>query len=138
MEQKGLTIPAAKDIKMSQYGKSFKETNGDLTVEIAPVATKNEDGLQDALIKISGPAAEQDGIDGKVMYYVAVPAGTGFNYVYMKGSSEAVRMTTRDSWESWKNFEIYVDGKTFRIYVDDKLSKEVMTQHLLTAYKQNN
>ena len=126
---------AMTDFKVNPYGKIFTDREGDITIEMALREDKNSEGLNDVLLKITGAAAHSEGIDGKTMYYGAVAAGTGSNFTYMKDGQEKVRMITRDSWGSWKNFEVYVDGKTFHVYGDEKKSKEVRPLHLLTAYK---
>lgn len=125
------------DVKVNPHGMYFTDSEKQITVEMALVDGKNEDDLQDALLKITGAEAHNEGIDGKVMMYKAVPAGTGTNFVYSKGRKEATRMLSRDSWGSWKNFEVFVNGKKFKVYMDPAKSKEVKSAHLATEFKGN-
>jgi hypothetical protein len=122
-------------LSVNPYGKYFTSSEKDITVEMVLIDGKNEDGLQDALLKITGAEAHNEGIDGKVLRYKAVPAGTGTNFNYQKNGKEATRMLSRDSWGSWKNFELFVNGKSFKVYGDSAKSKEVKPSQLASEFK---
>ncbi len=119
---------------VSPYG--FKFVSEDMEVEMATFTEKNADGLNDVLLKITGPAAYEEGIDQKVIRYTAVPAGTGVDFTYKKDGADFTRMLSRQQWGSWSFFELYLNNKTFKVYKNAEKSKEVKPLHLLTAYKQ--
>jgi hypothetical protein len=120
---------------LSKYGTAFRDEAGTTTVEIATLTKKNKDGLYDALVKITGPGAEKEGIDGKVEFLKAVHAGTGYNLQYEKDGEARNRLSSRTQWGSWENVEIYLDSKTIKLYVDQSATKEVRPLHLLTEYQ---
>jgi hypothetical protein len=122
-------------LNVNPYGKYFTSSEKDISVEMALIEGKNEDGLQDALLKITGAEAHNEGIDGKVLRYKAVPAGTGTNFNFQKNGKEATRMLSRDSWGSWKNFELNVNGKNFKVSSDSAKSKEVKPSQLANEFK---
>lgn len=124
-------VAHADDLKLSPYGKVFVGDEG-LTVEIATLEAKNSDGLHDALIRITGSAAHDAGIDGKVILHVAIPAGTGFDYV--DKSKDVHRMSSRTAWGSWDFFEVHLGGKSFNVGFSEKQSKELKVADLLKAF----
>src|ERR1700753_3500414 len=75
-----MTAARADEIKLSPYGKVFVGDQG-LVVEIATFDAKNKDGLYDALIRITGSASHDAGIDGVVILHTAIHAGTGVDFV---------------------------------------------------------
>jgi len=102
-------------------------------VEVAHLASKNQDGLNDVLLKITGRQAFNAGIDGKVMLYQAVPGGTGIDYKN-KGKT---RLLVRNPYgDSWGLMEIFLNGKTILVYENNNKSKEVRPLHLYTEYNQ--
>ena len=124
-----ITVASGDDLKLSPYGKVFVGSQG-LVVEIATVDAKNKDGLHDALIRITGSAAHDAGIVGFVIMHVAIPAGTGFDYV----AKDIHRMSSRSAWGSWDFFEVHLGGKSYDVGYDDKKSKELKVADLLKAY----
>ncbi len=70
--------------KVNPYGKFLSDSRGLIEIEMATLETKNTYDLHDVLIKVTGLPAFQHGIDGKVLKYAAVPAGSGFNLQYKK------------------------------------------------------
>jgi hypothetical protein len=124
-----ISAASADDLKLSPYGKVFVGSQG-LVVEIATVDAKNKDGLHDALIRITGSAAHDAGIDGQVIMHEAIPAGTGFDYV----AKDIHRMSSRSSWGSWDFFEVHLGGKSYDVGYDDKKSKELKVADLQKAY----
>jgi hypothetical protein len=125
-----VTVAHADDLKLSPYGKVFVGDGG-LTVEIATVDAKNADGLHDALIRITGSAAHDAGIDGTVALHVAIPAGTGFDYV--DKSKDVHRMSSRNAWGSWDFFEVHLGGKSYDVAFSEKKSKDLKVGDLLKA-----
>jgi hypothetical protein len=121
----------ADDLTLSPYGKVFVGDGG-LVVEIATLDAKNTDGYNDALIRITGSAAHDAGIDGKVVLHAAVPAGTGFDYV--DKTKDVHRMSSRSTWGNWDFFEVHLGGKSYDVSFSDKKSKELKVNELLKAY----
>jgi hypothetical protein len=119
--------------EVNPYGMFF-EGDG-VSVEMATFTAKNTDDLHDVILKITGHAAAQAGIDGKAIKYSAVPAGTGTNFTFEKDGETRTRMVTRQSWGSWSFFEVFLNGETFKVYKNNDKSKEVAPLHLLTAAK---
>jgi len=113
---------------VSPYGEFF--IGDGVEVEMAEFVAKNEDGLKDVLLKMTGANAYNAGIDGKTIKYQAVPGGTGVDYQF-EGKT---RMLTRG--DTWGVTEVYLDGKTISLQEDPERSKEVLPLHLLTASKQ--
>ena len=125
------TLAHAEELKLSPYGKVFVGDQG-LVVEIATLEAENADGLHDALIRITGSAAHDAGLDGAVILHVAEHAGTGFDYIdKAKGSH---RMTTRSGWGNWDSFEVHLGGKSYDVGFHEKKSKELKVGDLLKAY----
>ena len=120
--------------EINPYGKIY--VGPDLTVEMGLFAAKNEHALHDALLCLRGGPAHAAGIDGQVLRYAAVPAGTGTNFDYRKGGETRTRMIARGSWFGWDFFEVFLDGKTIKVFYDEKQSKDARPLHLLTAYAQ--
>ncbi len=119
--------------ELNPYGLYFAGEN--LDIEMATFVEKNEHGLNDVLIKITGHAAFDAGIDQHVYRYTAVPAGTGVDFKYTQDGEEYTRMMTRQTWGSWSFFELYLGNKTFKVYKDEKKSKDVRPLHLQTEAK---
>src|SRR5262245_48243396 len=92
---KAAEVPV-KEFKVNPYGKHLTNGEGDLDIEMAIRDEKNGSQLNDVLLKITGAAAYAEGIDGKVFYYTAVPAGLGFDLKYEKDGKSFTRMLTRD------------------------------------------
>lgn len=122
----------APGITVNPYGKFFADRDDDLQIEMALIEGKNANGLQDVLLKITGAAAYTEGIDGKVLRYTAVAAGTGTNFEFTENGKTFTRMTTREG-----SFEVFVADKTFKVFADGTKAKEVRPLHLLTAYKKS-
>lgn len=119
-------LEAASRPEMSAYGKVLSGVG--VTVEMASFKEKNDDGMSDVLLKISGNSAYDEGIDGQVLRYSAVPSGTGVNYQFKGGKGESfVRMASRG-----ESTEVYFGDQTVPV----KLNKEKVSfpEHLLTAY----
>jgi len=120
---------------VNPYGQYF---SGDgIEIEMATFTEKNESGLHDVLLKITGAPAEQAGIDQQVIRYVASPAGTGFDLQFEKDGSWRTRMLSRNSWGVWTFFEVFLNGKTLRVQADETKAKEIRPLHLLTAYRES-
>ncbi len=102
-------------------------------VEVAQLVTKNQDGLNDVLLKITGRQAFNAGIDGKVMLYQAVPGGTGVDY---KNNGKTRFLVRNPYGDSWGLMEIFLNGKTILVYENNNKSKEVRPLHLYTEYQQ--
>lgn len=128
--------PAASAVapELNPYGKAF--TGDGVTVEMAMFAQKNADGLYDVLLKMTGPEAFNEGLDGKVIKYVARPGGTGVDFVTQVDGRDYVRMLSRQSWGSWTFFEVYLGNKSLKVYQDEKASKAVKPAELLAAFQQ--
>ena len=114
-------------LEVNPYGK-FYEGDG-ITIEMAMLAQKNEAGLNDVIMRITGAEAFSDGINGKAIKYTARPAGaggTGMDIVTQMNGADYVRMTLRNS--SW---EVYLNSKSLRVSLDDEKSKQVNTKKLV-------
>jgi len=120
--------------EVSAYGKLLTDNIGIVKVEMANLKTKNEYGLHNVLVKVTGLPAFQHGIDGQVKLYQAVPAGGGFNLQYEKNGKLRNLMSSRQLWGSWESMEIFLDGSNYNVYVAPNRSKEVNTLHLASAY----
>lgn len=102
-----------------------------IEVEVAHLASKNADGLNDVLLKITGRQAFNAGIDGKVLLYQAVHGGTGIDYKN-KGKT---RLIVRNPYgDSWSLMQVFLNGKTILVYENSNKSKEVRPLHLHTEY----
>lgn len=123
----------ADDSPVSKYGFKFVAAKGGLTLEMAVFKDKNDKGLHDVLLKFTGMPAEQDGIDGTVIKYKAIHAGTGQNFQYQEGEKWFNRMITRQSWGNWENFEAYFGNDTYQLRKADAYG--VRPYHLLSAYQ---
>jgi hypothetical protein len=126
------SLAHADELKLSPYGKVFVGDGG-LTVEIATLDAKNADGYNDALIRVTGSAAHDAGLDGKVVLHAAVPSGTGFDYV--DKAKDVHRMSSRNAWGSWDFFQVHLGGKSYDVGFSEKKSKELKVDDLLKAYK---
>jgi hypothetical protein len=119
-------------VTVSAYGKVLRDLEGDLRVEMALIEPKNADGLNDVLLRIVGRAAEEDGIDGKVVRYGAEVGGTGVNYKI----GDRVRLLSRPvNYGQLMNWEAYVANKEFKLLPDEAASKSLDTQTLVRDYK---
>ncbi|MGI9302625.1 MAG: hypothetical protein ACR2RB_07960 [Gammaproteobacteria bacterium] len=94
---------------------------------------KNEDRLKDILVKVTGQAAYEAGIDNKVIRYRASHGGNGVDYRYKKEDKWLTRLTTRKNW-GWQQFEIYFGRDSYTLRVDNLQSRDVRPVHLWTAY----
>lgn len=122
---------------VNPYGKYFADHDHAITIEMAIFEGKNENGLSDVLLRISGAEAHNEGIDGKVIRYKAEPAGTGVNFQYEYNGQPTTRMLSRDSLGGWNMFEAFVGEKKFKVYLDAKKASNVKPLHMLTAYKES-
>lgn len=123
---------------LSNYGKVFVSRDGQTTLEIVPFKVKNAKGLQDALIRVRGPIAESEGIDGKIIRHQAIHAGTGMNFQYYSNERKKWlnRMGSRDSWWGSKFYELWYGGTgSVKIWLDENASKELNTKHFWSEFK---
>lgn len=119
------------ETQVNPYGQ-FLYGDG-VEVELAQLSRKNQDGLYDVLLKISGRQAYNAGIDGKVILYQAVHGGTGIDYK-TKGKT---RLIVRNPYgDSWGLMEVFLNGKTILVYENSNKSKEVRPLHLYTEYSE--
>ncbi|MBL4606548.1 MAG: hypothetical protein JKY01_01800 [Pseudomonadales bacterium] len=125
---------SASSPEVSPYGKLLTDSYGVVKVEMANLKTKNEYGLYDCLVKVTGLPAFQQGIDGKVRLYRAVPAGRGFNLQYEKDGKWLNFMSSRQIWGNWTSMEIFLDGHSYDVFLDSSRSKDVRSLHLASAY----
>ncbi|MDH5178980.1 MAG: hypothetical protein OEZ39_02725 [Gammaproteobacteria bacterium] len=127
---------ATADEALSKYGKVYENRQAQLTVELVPYQEKNKAGLQDVLIRISGPDAEADGIDGKIIRYRPVHAGTGVNFQYhdTKDNKWYNRMGSRAGWWGADFYEVWLGNKTIKVWLNGNASSLLNTKHFLTAY----
>lgn len=130
----GSTVHAA-DAKegVNPYGKLLKGEG--VEIEMAIFDQKNQQGLNDVLMKVTGAAAHDEGIDGKVLRYTATHGGTGVDFKYKKDGAEFNRMSSRKAWGTWDQMEIYLGDKSISVSVDDKGSKKVKPAGLLAEFK---
>ncbi len=119
--------------ELNPYGLFF--IGESIEVEMATFTEKNEHGLNDVLIKVTGHAAFDEGIDQQVFRYIAVPAGTGVDFKYEQDGHEYTRMLSRQAWGTWTFFELFLNNKTYKVYKDEVRSKDVRPLHLLTDSK---
>jgi hypothetical protein len=104
-----------------------------LKIEIATYLEKNQNGMNDMLVKITGAAAYEAGIDGKTLRYSAEPAGTGYN---LKRDGRNL-MSVRSPYGRWQQIEVYLAGRTYQVTPREEMAERVMPLHLLTDYRQN-
>lgn len=104
-----------------------------LKLEIATYLEKNQHGMNDMLVKITGAAAYEAGIDGKTLRYSAEPAGTGYN---LKRDGRNL-MSVRSPYGRWQQIEVYLAGRTYQVTPREEMAERVMPLHLLTDYRQN-
>ncbi len=123
-----------KTYDVNPYGVAFKSAQGGLEIEMAVYNKKNKHGLRDVLLKITGQAAHEAGIDGKVIRYNAVPGGSGVDYQYQNKGKTLNRMIKRKRW-GWNDMEVFLVNQTFKVYPDVASSSEVRPIHLLTAFQ---
>lgn len=103
-----------------------------------PYLKKNEKGLQDVLIRITGPDAEAAGIDGKIIRHRAIHAGTGVNFQYQDEKSKKWRnrMGTRAGWWGSKFYEVWFNNnKTVKVWLNDGASASLNSKHFFSAFK---
>jgi hypothetical protein len=116
------------DEKMNPYGSLFVGT--DVVIEMAQFEEVNEVGLHDVLLKISGPLAYVDGIDGQVLRYQATHGGSGVDY----SRNGEIRMSSRSPYDnSWTQTQVFLSTSSIDVGKDTTRSKEVHPLHLLTA-----
>jgi|TARA_B110000046_G_scaffold42953_1_gene47749 hypothetical protein len=123
---------SAEDYPISKYGFMFTDHSQGITLEMAVFKEKNDDGLHDVLLKFTGMPAEQDGIDGKVIRYKTIHAGSGQNFQYEEGDKWFNRMITRQGWGSWEIFEVYFGNNSYNLRKEN--GNHVMPYHLYSAY----
>ncbi len=115
--------PSATEV--NPFGKLY-EGEG-VTVEMAMLAQKNDDGLNDVLLRISGAEAFNEGINGKVIKYVARPASRdGVDFVTQVNGADYVRMLSRD-----RSFEVYLGHKSYPVWLNETKSKDVDTKKIV-------
>lgn len=103
-----------------------------LKLEIATYLEKNQHGLNDMLVRVTGAAAYEAGIDGKTLRYSAEPAGTGYN---LKREGRNL-LSVRSSYGRWQQVEVYLAGRTYQVTAREDMAERVMPLHLLTDYQQ--
>lgn len=123
-----------KKIDVNPYGLFYQSSDGSIEMEMAVFNKKNEKGLKDILLKLTGRGADAAKIDGRTMKYNAVHGGNGLNYTYKSQNKTRTRMITRKSWY-WGIREVYLAGKSYKMHIDVKRSGGVRPLHLLTDYK---
>src|SRR5258706_5189970 len=123
------------DSPMNPHGKFYKGNNG-IQAEIGYFSQKNKDGLQDILIKVTGKAAHDEGIDGQVLKCNAARGSNdGIDYQYEQDGNTYTRLSTRKSWGT-ESLELFVSEETAVLRYDEIASHEVQPLHLLTAYEE--
>jgi hypothetical protein len=123
-------------VEINPYGRAFKGTG--IIVEMAIFTEKNESGLNDVLLKITGTDAYSEGIDGKVLRYRAVHAGIGVDFQIDIDGKPITRMLSRDSSGNWGHCEVLIGNRSHHVYLDEELSKQVLPPFLLNTYKCGN
>ncbi len=126
------------DKKMNPYGKYMKGSQSTI-VELGYFAEKNENGLQDLLIRATGKPAVDEGVDGAVLKCKAVagPNG-GVDYQYDREGKTYTRMSMRKNWGNQETWEIYLSTETIVLEIDEKMASEVKPLHLLTEFEKTN
>lgn len=125
-------IATAEDYPVSKYGFKFVDDSQGITLEMAVFKEKNDDGLHDVLLKFTGMPVEQDGIDGTILKYKTIHAGSGQNFQYKEGDKWLNRMITRQGWGSWEVFEAYFGNDSYHLHKVN--GSNVMPWHLYSAY----
>lgn len=120
------------DLPVNPYGIFYRSHPTGLEIEMATLAKAGKNGLKDVILKISGAAAYDAGIDGKAIRYKAVPAGTGINYQYLKQGKWFTRMTQRDNF-GWDTLKLFVGNETYSLSIDKKSLSRVYPLHLYSA-----
>jgi hypothetical protein len=104
-----------------------------LKIEIATYLEKNQHGLNDMLVKVTGAGAYEAGIDGKTLRYSAEPASTGYN---LKRDGRNL-LSVRSPYGRWQQIEVYLAGRTYQVTPREDMADNVRPLHLLTDYQQN-
>jgi hypothetical protein len=117
---------------VNPYGR-FYEGDG-VEVEVAQFVAKNQHGLQDVLLKITGAHAFNDSIDGKTLKYQAIPGGNGINY---QAAGKNRMMLRKGNDDALSVIHVFVDEKVISVSEDKARSKSVMPLHLLTEFQSN-
>lgn len=121
---------AAEDARpeVGKYGKAFKGTEG----VVAEMARIGPSSANEFLLKIS--RIDHDW-DGKVLKVKGTPAGNGMDYSIGQGDDLRNVLSERTSYGSYKTYQLFLGGGTqIDLGYDESLSKEVLPEHLLTEY----
>jgi hypothetical protein len=103
-----------------------------LKIEIATYLEKNQHGLNDMLVKVTGAGAYEAGIDGKTLRYAAEPMGTG--YVLKRDGRNL--LAVRSPYGRWQQIEMYLAGRTYQVIAYENMADAVQPLHLLMEYQQ--
>ncbi len=122
----------AENLEVNPYGIKFNSDPSGLEVELAVLTQPDKNGLQDILLKISGAAAYEAGIDGKVIRYKAVNGGSGIHYQYEQAGHPLNRATLPDN-AGWEQLNLYLGNQTYTLSINKKESSAVFPLHLYSA-----
>lgn len=101
-------------------------------VEFAQYAKKNQHGLYDALIKMTGVNAFSGGVDGETLRYEASHGpNNGINY---RRNGQVV-LAVRTNGGGWSTMQVFLDSKSISVFEDKDRSGSVRPLHLLSAWE---
>lgn len=131
----GGSMVLAKDMSVSPYGKLF--VGEGITVQLATIEGEKENGLNDVLVRITGPEANKAGIDGKILLLTTERGGNGIDFKYTDSGEVRNRMSSRSAWGVWEILEVYFGTKTIKTFYKDKDTKSFKPKTLLTEYNKS-
>lgn len=103
-----------------------------IEVEFAQYAKKNQHGLYDALIKMTGANAFSGGVDGATLRYEATHGpNNGINY---RRNGQVV-LAVRTYGGGWSSMQVFLDDKTISVFEEKDRSGSVRPLHLLSAWE---
>jgi len=131
-----ILLAECEEMKMNPYGQYFEDGYGFVAIEAAMLEEKNEHGLNDMIMIMSGFEAYEVGIDDKAILYRAIPSGKGFELVTTVGGKDFTRFVSKNRWGSWQDFVVNLSGKDINLSSNEKMAKQIRPLHLRTAFNQ--
>lgn len=126
-----LTAAVSAEANVNPYGALL--IGDGIKVEMAKLSDKNEHGLNDVVVRLSGEAAYDAGYDGKYFLLKAVPAGTGFDLRLPNGDNMMGNRQRGGWFGSWTSLDIYLGTKSIALMKVE--GESINGQHLYGAYQ---
>ena len=131
-----VVLAESEEMKMNPYGQYFEDAYGFVAIEAAMLEEKNEHGLNDMIMIMSGFEAYEAGIDDQAILYRAIPSGKGFELVTTVGGKDFTRFVSKNRWGSWQDFVVNLSGKDINLSSNENMAKQIRPLHLRTALNQ--